>query len=844
MILQNCERAKDYKALIEYGSPFVFSCTNFTTASWPQRRAFGQVSRAAIATGDIDLFKKMLGHLAKEKVTDQNFECWQSAARVLIDDAIAQKKKPAAEKAAIVAGFREGSSTFGLWQAPLMIDGRLALDQLRLDEAENILLKVMPQKDLTPELLHRRDLALFDAQQRAGDEKGKQKAFERIHSFLFAYQPTNAPGTNMLSKAIETAFQFHEKRGEWTKGAALAHDLAAKRAAFLKGRVDTMLGRELAYRQLAGEDAAYQALLKTFSKRPLTDEVFDGYMDGAEIMFRDFYEGREMVAVFLEPLYGIRAKLSPDQRFRLLEKLFKCAERRIDIDRLKAVFAEMRALREKRDKAITADDAAWKEARAKKQPYTRKRLRPFRISAWTLRSYAMAVFREHDNLEAIEAFRNLIKEQPKSIDNWLRLGTAQLFADQKKEAVESLQVVATNLSCRADYRFSAMVLQAAAQARDEKDFTARVKKAFFGKDDVENFNLLRAASATLFDAGVTPEKIGYILALQKIGEEMKRPEVFATYEIGYLPRAPHTAGGALRSGLFEKLPKGDFFFPYATYSNIDKNKELALLKSKPAPELTKYEKGKEGFLVMAYDEVGVHLYIKLNDPNAGTTSVGLNNGASFEISIMPGDMTEYYQVFGNARDTVDRVEIEWDSPQKGRKLTRDYIATDSAVADDCYVFHTVIPWVACYTRMPEAGGIWRYVIACSWAGQFRTVGGGSVHEFGRGLRVRFPKAPADNPEIRRGIVEEAVGEYQRARGEWSTASFWSDPHMGDQPFYEEVVKPLLKELDEQAKIVKDGKADQKEIDRLYKDYLSRWIDFRLHIDELRVRYLKKRFFVK
>lgn len=843
-LLQGCERANDYTNLTAYGLPLVTGCTNFSVASGTIRTACRQVAKAAIATGDLATFRKILDQLAKEEVTDENFTCWDSVARVLVDDALEQRKKPAKEKEELVAGFREGSSTFGLWQVPLVIDGRLAIDRLRLDEAVNILTKVMPQGKLSEELRYRRDLALLDAQVRVGEEKGRLEAFRPIHAFLFSYEPSDRDGTNLLDKAIDRAFTFHRERDEWMDSANLAKELAAKRKDFLGGKADAMLGRELAYRYLAGEDASYQKALAAFTKMPMTPGVFNGYMEASDIMWRDPYSGRDTVAIFLEPLYKIRARLNPDQRFRLLDKLFNCANRAQDVKKLKAVFSEMRALAKEREDEIKADDEAWKEARAKKQPYTRKGLRRMPLWAGAYRTYAQAVFYEHDNAEAIEAFKNLCAEQPKHADNWICLATAQLFAGQKKECVESLKDIVTNTACRADWRFSALVIQAAAQARDAKDFTKRVKKAFFGKDDTENFNLLRAASARLFEAGANQRQIDYLLALQEIGEEMKHPEVRATYSIGYLADAPRTAEGALRSGLFEKLPKGDVFFPYATYTSINKQKEIALLKSKPEPELTKYEQGKEGFLVMAYDTTGVHLYIRLNDPDACKTLAGLNNGAGFEISIMPGDMTEYHQVFGNARDPVDRNEIEWDSPQKGRKLSRDYVRTDSAVAKDGYVFHTFIPWLACYTRMPAKDDIWRYVIGCSWAGQFRMAGGGSVHEFGRGLQVRFKDAPAERADVRRGMVEQAVGEYQRIRGEWSTASFWADPHMGDPAFHEKVVKPFLADLDAQAKIVTGGKADEKEIGRLYKDYLGKWIDFRLHVDDLRVKTLRERFFTE
>ena len=842
-LLNNLTTAKDYKSVLELGLPAVQSCTDFTRAPWFIRPIFINTARAAVKEDAKDVIPKITAQLAKEPVSPQNIDCWTGVAKVLVDDALDQRKKQNGPNAQV---HRVNGSTFGLWAGPLVIKGTYTIDALRLAEAETLLLKVMPQEGLTPELRLRRDEALLDGQLRAGQDEGQQTAMKRIADFVFTFQPATATDTNLMGNAVTKLFQFHEDRLEWNKGIELADRLGAKRADYFGADAPALEGRRIAYLLRANETDACWKKAALFAKRPMNAAVAEGYVIASKAIKRkpsSWNQSRSDALRLLRPAYGKRAQVDDEHRMEFLEQLFESAAILDDVPQMRTYFAEMRKIAEKRQALIDEDIRKEAEARAAKRPYTRNRPAPLPIPSPVLMRHGPMALREHYTEEAVYVYR----EQYKRSITWgleylLLAATAQIDDGQMKGAIEALTPAVTNVRYRADLRTAGKVLLARAQAKDVEDFAALVRSTCVTDNMTDDFAGFLKASDCLLKAVTRPEQIDYILALQKIVEEMKYPEVKATYTARYLPKAPRSADGALRTGFFDKLPKGEYFFPYATYSTIYRDKALKLLKSNPPPVLKPSDPAKGGQVAVAHDATGVHLYMLLKDPKAGDTLNGMNDGVNYEITVLPGGLTHYNQVFGSTRDTENKQQVEWDAPQIGRKLTRDYIFTDSTVTEDCHVFHTFVPWVMYYTRLPKNGSVWTFVICCSWAGEFRSVGGGAVHELGRGLKVTFEIPDEARDAIRKSVVKGAVGEYRRVRSIWENAEFWADPHMGDPAFFAKVVQPLLAELDEQAEIASSDKLTKAETDRLFKDYLTKWIDFRLYLDGLRADYLEKGLF--
>lgn len=841
-LVQTLTNMGESQSVLDFGLPVVTSCTNFSLAPWPVRNIFYHTARAALAEGKMEIFKKQVDALAKEKVTPHSFNCWLDAARLLVDDAVSQRKKKSGNSA---EEFRVGGSTFGLWQVPLDIKGRSSMSQLRLAEAENLLTKVMPQEDLTQEQRLRVDEMILDGQLRAGDDAGQRDAIKRIHDLVASFHPADVNGTNLMERAITKLFRFHEERMEWAEGIALADRLAASRSDYFGKDSPALEARRLVYHSRAGDDAAYRKGAAVFARRPMTPALMDGYLIGAEaIKFKplNWPESRLQTARFLQPAYRDRMAVDEERRMKLLEALTDASFVSHDVPTMRSLFAEMKEIHEKRQALIDEDVRKEKEARAQKKPYPRNRPPRLVPAGWIYQKYGMEMMTEHVPSEAVYAFSRQFESQGWNASCQLWLAAARLAAGREKECVDGLSAFVTNANFQIVPRTAGKIIRARVLAKDEAEFKSLVRSTCLGGDVEKDFLGALQASKYLLEAGARPDQIGYLLALQEVIEGMKHPERKVVYTARYLPDAPRSADGALRTGLFEKRPEGDFFYPYATYSSIEREKARKLLKDNPPPVLVNPDPAKGGRLAVAYDSTGVHLYLKLDDPKAIDTLDGLNDGGGFEITVMPGEMTRYNQFFGNARDPENKQQVEWDSCQIGRKLTRDYIVTDSTVTKDAYVFHSFIPWVMYYTRLPENGSTWRFVICCSWAGQFRSAGGGSVHELGRGLQVTFDIPPAARDAIRAGVVRGAVGEYRRVRAKWENAEFWADPHIGDPAFFDKVVRPLLDDLDAQAKVASGDKLSKADVDRFFKNYLTKWIDFRLALDGLRADYLEDKFF--
>ena len=837
------------------------SVTNFSRCPGAVRNDFVAACRKAITAGDTATFKALIDILAKDKdVTPYSFDCWRKAGEALVDDALAQRKKTPAERKVIAGG--EGGSTFGLWQGPMEIDGVFALDRLRLSEATELLLKVMPQEKLPLNITQRRDAALLDYQVKAGDNDGRLAAARRVSDFLFKTAPAalagdpplDRDGTNAVFAAAETLFKFHQERGEWPAVIALSRELAAKLGTFYGDRVVSLKGYELAADFRMGDDAAYAAFTKELDALPFTPAVFQAYMKAADIIGKDnANNGMAEVPVVLARVRA-RSDLDNGSRAALLETLFYAAERNQDMTMYKDCYNGLKALYDSSFAESEAEKKREAEARAAKQPYQRKSVTVFQNVLRLRQRYVDTLFAEKDYKAAIPVAEWFVRDQPKNDRMILTLATMRLFAGQKKESAEGLASFVTNEVFSIGQRFTGRVLQIAATAPDEKVFREEVaalrklsdSAAKDGETDAESdaryFNCLRAATRQLFFAGADQKQIGFMLALQEMSDDLKHPEVRLTYTAKYYENAPRTAEGALATGLFDKVATENRLGPYSTYSSIDKNAELKLLKSLPPPHLAADKPGHEAAVAVVYDTHGVHVYIRGNDPDAAATRDGYANASNFELTIMPGEMTSYHQTFFSARYPKDTNEIEWDMPVPGRKLTRDYIVTDAVSTENCHAFHVFAPWLMFYTRMPKNGDTWRMVLVGRWGGERGALGGGSVHELGRGMQVKFD-IPADvAAKVREGLVKSAAGEYQKVRSLWENADFWSDPHMGDEAFYAEVVKPFLADLDEKAKLVTDGKLTNDVVEMLSRDYLHNWIDFRLALDGKRAKWIEDRLF--
>ncbi len=835
--------------------PEVMACTNFSLAHPSLRNGFSALARAAIKSGDLETFKSLAGALAREAVTDQTFALWRETAMILAQEALdLRARKPSEAKADHgIAGFREGSTTFGLWQQPLEVDGKVVLDATRLAEAEQLLTRQMPQAGLSPKFQFLRDRALLDIQVLAGSEAGRRKAYAALEQRAIAFRPADPEGTNALDQAFEALVTYHETRLNWLEAANAIQTRLARRPDTVGVRLPTLVGRAAGYFFRAGADALHEAERARLAALPFSDEVFKGYIEMVGVINRE-HRAFDNIPRLLKPVTDRRASLTAEQRHTLAGWLLDVALRQRDVKAAQESMAELVTLDAAYSAGMAAEDQKAAAARARGEAYTRQNPPRTILQTHQRSRYGTLMLEERALPAAIEAYAARTGYDARNPEAHLGLAVARLLAGQDQEARQGLEVFVTNTAIRAESRFAGRVLQEmVAAGADLVEFKRRVMalrplsdaEAVKGETtadaDARFFNWLRSATRQVFAA----EKVDHVLALQACAESLKHPEIRLAYTARYLENAPTSAESWMRSGLLADDTRAERRFGrYAMFASNNKAAELAMLKSRPAPVLGDYAPGEEGGLVFAYDERGIHIYIQFNDPAARDIRDGLRGGAAIELTVSPGDAYSYHQTFYNTADAVDHMAYDWDTAHEGYKLTADYVRNDCCQTDTATAGYTFMPWLLFHDKLPAHGTRWRLVLAASWAKQFRTLGGGAVHELGRGLEITFDMPPDVAAKIRASVVKAAAGEYRRVRRQWENAGFWSDPHMGDEPFAETVVKPFLKTLDDAAATVEDTSKPltPAQVDQLFQEMVPQWADFRLKLDALRADYLEKRFF--
>ena len=841
--------------------------TNLTTCPQNVRNEFKAALKSAVAAGDMATFKTLLDRLGREpSVTPQVFDLWNSAAWALADDAAALAKKKPAEQAELVAGFREGGTTFGLNNRPLEIGGRPALAESRLADAESVLLERMPAKGLSVAVEGRRDATLLSIQNKVGKSQGKAAAADRLRAFALAAKPVTRDDTNAVFSAVDSFFGYKRDTGDWEGYAAFARDCQAALAPIYGASALNLKGRELGAYHRAGDEKSFDALAAEMAALPANATTISAYFAAKNTMQeRTHNHAWKKVTALFKRFTDARATMRPSDHARLTELLYNAAKERGEVETAKRLYAELLDLKAKTTAAWEAENAREKAARDAKQPFTRNPAipRPETLVDRLRAGHASFLRDKRAFADAIPLYRQGLTPRNPATYNDLALVAAA--AGDRETALTALAVVKTNEALRADIRFRAHALEAALTARDAADFAKRVSalrpladaEAKEGETafdaDRRFFNRVRSVSEMVFSLWPDEAHHDHVVAIYKLSKTLEVPEEKVAYTARFTDFAPRSAEAALATGVFEKYPVENRFGAYAVYSDIastcydpDKKKEVKLLKaSSENPHLAADTPGKEGALVVLADPAGVHFYIRLNDPEAAKARDGYARGPNIEFSILPGTECNWHWDYVNVRNPSKSHDVEWDSVMPGRKLTCDTIKVDAVSTADCHAFHVFAPWMVCYDRLPRKGDTWRFILCARWAGQSGALGGGSVHEFGRAMLLSFDMPPAAYDKVRLGTLRQAVGDYQSIRSRWENAGFWSDPHMGDPDFWKEIVKPWLAELDEAAKTVTSGEnLDRATVDRLCREHLFDFADFRLALDAKRAAWLKDRLYTE
>jgi len=434
----------------------------------------------------------------------------------------------------------------------------------------------------------------------------------------------------------------------------------------------------------------------------------------------------------------------------------------------------------------------------------------------------------------------------------MELARALAMTGRRDEAAKAcLPVEATNSTANAATKLSAVFFREYARSTSPADLVKRLEALRPASDaaagdnatqaDKDRFFLsnLRALCRQMFSVSSDKEGTAMLKAVVDLSYRQLWPEERVAYTVRYTEQAPTSAEAALRSGIFDALPRENRLALYNVYSMFSRDAEARRVKGEPAPHLAADAPGREAALVAAYDRRGLHVYMKFNDPDAWKTRDGLARGVGIEYSIMPGEGKPWHWNMLNTAERPSDLEVRWDSPRKGYKHGMEYLVEDSYVGERSHVVHLFYPWILFAYDLPANGDEWFFSLAAGWAGQFGSLGGGAVHELGRAMRLDFEVAPWQREILRLSLLRQAVGEYGKVRGKFENAEFWVDPHLGDPAFYKAVVAPWLAELDAVAKQVKNSDTlDAATVNRLLGKYLFELADFRLAIDAKRAAYIR------
>ncbi len=249
----------------------------------------------------------------------------------------------------------------------------------------------------------------------------------------------------------------------------------------------------------------------------------------------------------------------------------------------------------------------------------------------------------------------------------------------------------------------------------------------------------------------------------------------------------------------------------------------------------------------ACDVKGLHVYLRVADPNARAVEDGFAGGMGTEMYFAPGDNQPYICFGGDARQAIQYLfgtTYTWAEHQRLVKddPTKPYdMKGDMFFSDADYVTHLFFPWDAFYQKLPAAPGTeWKFDVLTdgfSWGGSQ------GVHESSSWGRLVFNLTPAQLTAVRRRLLLKNAKSWKRGeKREYAVvAPFdrWADPVVGDPDFYKASLKPLEEELTAYSKRVKPDMTDA-DVNEIYEKAVPRWIGLKHEIDRLRREYLTKK----
>lgn len=250
------------------------------------------------------------------------------------------------------------------------------------------------------------------------------------------------------------------------------------------------------------------------------------------------------------------------------------------------------------------------------------------------------------------------------------------------------------------------------------------------------------------------------------------------------------------------------------------------------------------------DPEGLHIFLKVEDPNARLVENGFAGGITTEMYFAPGFNQAYYCFGSTPREGVNFCFATTYDNLNTRRVdmfssrNRNCFNDEIEFTDKDYVLHLFFKWDDFYRQLPESGTDWKFE-CLAWGTKSCTWGGSQgVHHVSNWGNLRFELTKAQITAIRRGLVMRSYRSWEKipVKGRASSLSFfekWQDPEVGDPAFFAACLNPLKEELMKCREMVKADMSDD-DVNYVFVNGCYRWMGLEHEIDLLRKNYLKRK----
>ena len=311
----------------------------------------------------------------------------------------------------------------------------------------------------------------------------------------------------------------------------------------------------------------------------------------------------------------------------------------------------------------------------------------------------------------------------------------------------------------------------------------------------------------------------------------------------YVPNAPTDAGSWFTSGLVKPENRNICDRKFGKEAAERLITDVNVIRGGKESGEGAAEQTVDSWFYVCYDEQGVHLLFEHSDPKIEEVIRGKTRPTDYEMYLAIGEGEQVYQFGVNPLKREFDYCPDWNSPHKRFRRLKDY--ANFSTRPTPYGFATAmnISWDLAYHVMPENGTEWPFeMIHWSRSGGV-TWGGTDIWQVSNWGHWKFEgMTPEVKAKIHRVLMYKALARFQSEKNiaVGGVIGHWKDEELGDPEFYEKALKPLVEKLDAYAKEAEGEPADAT-VEKLFKEAVPAWYDFKYYASELRTKYLAERY---